>query len=161
MDFSINSLCILFKEGPQQLALPFNDGVKRFSFRSSKRRPERSAGRVEWPRSVTVPAIQHGKGSPQSNGTWHARQTECRFLQSTLQSKHSITWTLTIHITDRDWQVSSTTISYPGSLGFRSWTYGQVIALCGLPQSLVTKSEMPFQIKPDRSLLYLSQVIYH
>jgi len=46
MDFSINSLCIIFKEGPQHLAVLFNDesNVSLFEDRSELQ----SVARAEW-----------------------------------------------------------------------------------------------------------------
>ena len=91
MDFSINSLCVFFKEGPQQLALLFNDGsnVSLFEDRSE----DQSVALAEW--------IAHDQLLFQRYSTVQAAvrvtvlgmhdASECRFLQSTLQSKHSRT----------------------------------------------------------------------
>lgn len=116
---------------------------------------------MEWPRPVTLPAILHGSHSSSANAAAFSvtvldrrDATESQFLQSTLQSKHNRTWTLMIQITDRCCQITSTAISYSGSLWFKSSTDGQLTgAVRVMPQTLLTKSQILLQSRPNRLLL--------
>jgi hypothetical protein len=81
----MNILCILFKEGPQHLALLFNDGsnVSLFEDRSE----DQSVARAKWSDQDQLLFQRHSTVQVADSVTvldMHDA-TECRFLQRTLQ----------------------------------------------------------------------------